>query len=102
MTNRKEMEIKRGTLNKANYLIMISPLELEQIVKSMVDITLNTYLKKNKQIDTIYLTRSETAKFLKISLPTLHNWTEDGILKAYKINTRVRYIKSEVEQMIKI
>lgn len=47
--------------------------------------------------DDRFLTRIETAKKLIISLPTLHSYTQKGILKSYKIGVRVLYKKSEVE-----
>lgn len=42
------------------------------------------------------ITRKETATLLGITLPTLHAWSVQGKLKAYHINTRVRYKKGEV------
>ncbi len=46
------------------------------------------------------LTRSETAKLLHVSLVTLHNWTKEGILTAYRIGNQVRYKESEVIQAL--
>jgi excisionase family DNA binding protein len=43
-----------------------------------------------------FLTRQETAQFLKITLPTLHAWTKTGKLTSYRLGTKVRYKKSEV------
>lgn len=43
------------------------------------------------------LTRQETAKLLTISLPTLHDYTKRGLIKAYRLGTKVRYKKEEVE-----
>lgn len=48
------------------------------------------------QPETQLLTRQEVAKWLDISLPTLHAWTKSGILQAYRIGNKVRYKKSEV------
>lgn len=42
------------------------------------------------------LTRKEVAKLLGISLPTLNNWSKKGVMPSYRIQSRVRYIKSEV------
>lgn len=53
---------------------------------------------KNKQSD--YLSRKETAQLLKITLPTLHDWTKIGILKAYKIGTRVLYKEAEIKEAL--
>jgi hypothetical protein len=33
---------------------------------------------------------------LKITLPTLHDWTKLGYLRSYKMGTRVLYKQSEV------
>lgn len=43
-----------------------------------------------------FLTRSEVARLLKITLPTLHDWTKKGLLKAYRIGNRIRYKEVEV------
>ncbi len=44
-----------------------------------------------------YLTRDEVAAYLKITLPTLHAWVNAGILKAYKIGNKTRFLFSEVK-----
>ena len=44
-----------------------------------------------------YITRKETASHLKISLPTLQEWTKLGILKSIKIGNRVLYRSDIVE-----
>lgn len=46
--------------------------------------------------ETELLTRKEVAKWLGISLPTLHAWTKNNILQAYRIGNKVRYKKCEV------
>jgi len=61
--------------------------------------------KKQTKLSTLandkYLTRAEVAKFLKISLPTLHRYTKDGILKSYRIVGKVRYKFQDVENALK-
>lgn len=47
-----------------------------------------------------FITREEVAGLLKISLPTLHNWTKLGRLQSYKIGTRVLYKVAEVENSL--
>lgn len=46
------------------------------------------------------LTRKETAKLLRVSLPTLHDWTKRGIIKGYRIEGKVYYKKSEIEESL--
>lgn len=43
-----------------------------------------------------FLTRKETAAKLRVSLPTLHSWTRNGLLTAYKIGGRVLYSIEDV------
>ena len=42
------------------------------------------------------LTRKEVCELLHITLPTLHSWSKENLITSYRINTRVRYKKSEV------
>lgn len=48
----------------------------------------------------IWMNRKEVGEFLGISLVTIHNWSKEGILKPYKIGTRVRFKRSDIEQML--
>lgn len=60
-------------------------------------------LNKNftpKDPDT-YLTRNETCELLKISLPTLHQWSKSGILEPMKIGTRTYYSRKKIEETLK-
>ncbi|AXO80033.1 DNA-binding protein [Olleya aquimaris] len=43
-----------------------------------------------------YLTRQETADFLRISLVSLWNWTNKGIIKSYAIGNKRYYNKQEI------
>lgn len=42
------------------------------------------------------ITREETAQILRVTLPTLHSWTKQGLIPHYKISSRVRYKRCEV------
>lgn len=46
------------------------------------------------------ISRKETAKFLRISLPTLHDWTKHGMIKAYRIGNRVLYKQDDIENAL--
>lgn len=50
--------------------------------------------------DTQYLTRGEVSKQLQISLPTLHNYVKQGLLKSYRIGGKVRFKANEIEQSL--
>lgn len=57
--------------------------------------------KKSTSPNEKYLTRGEVANFLKISLPTLHRYTKDGVLKSFRIVGKVRYKLEDVENALK-
>jgi len=44
-----------------------------------------------------YLSVKEVAKLLGVSPVTIHAWKEDGILKAYRVSTRIRFKRSDIE-----
>jgi hypothetical protein len=46
------------------------------------------------------LTRSDVANHFKISLVTLHHWTQIGLLKSYYLGGRVYYKKDEIDAAI--
>lgn len=43
-----------------------------------------------------FISRQEVADLLKISLPTLNDWTKLGWLQSYKLGNRVLYKEEEV------
>lgn len=47
------------------------------------------------------ITRKETAHLLGISLPTLNEWTKNGVLPAQRIGTRIRYNRADVYSSLK-
>ncbi|MDL5511726.1 helix-turn-helix domain-containing protein [Arenibacter sp. M-2] len=46
------------------------------------------------------MTRQEVTNYLKISFPTLHQWTKNGILSGYRTGNRVYYKRSEIESRL--
>jgi excisionase family DNA binding protein len=47
-----------------------------------------------------YLTRFEVAQRLNVSLPTLHEYTKQGFLPAYRLGSRVLYKESDIDNAI--
>lgn len=68
-------------------------LKFNEIISNLVD---NPIQEPEK-----LLTREETAKFLKVSLPTLNNWTKAGVLTPRYLGRRVYYKKSEIINNLK-
>jgi excisionase family DNA binding protein len=77
---------------------------IELIIKESIDKAMkNEFYQKNinsKSAESNYLSRKQTAKILGISLPTLHKWTINGILKGYRIGNSVRYKSNEIENSL--
>jgi len=48
------------------------------------------------------LTRQETAELLSISLPTLHDYTKRGLIKAHRLGSKVRYKRADIEVALKL
>lgn len=47
-----------------------------------------------------YLTRIEVSKLLKISLPTLNEYTRKGIIRGSRIGSRVLYLESDIASSV--
>jgi excisionase family DNA binding protein len=81
--------------------IILEQINLEQL-ESLISIAVNKGIALvSSQTTTTenpneLLTRKEVCELLHITLPTLHDWTKEGVIIGYRINTRVRYKKSEV------
>ena len=74
--------------------ITLHTFEISDLEKA-IDIVFKKYFKdfsNHPEKETlVLLTREEAAKILCVSLPTLHQWTKDGIIPAYRIGGRVLY-----------
>ena len=71
-------------------------LELKEAIKQAVRDELQTMQEKQGPE---YLTRNQVAAKLNITLPTLHSWTKQNILKAHRIGSRVLFLASEVREI---
>lgn len=83
--------------------ILLNGINVEQLLEKISKL-LDTKLSKAeaKQKDQpILLSRAEVANLLKITLPTLHEWTKLGLLQSYKIGNRVLYNSEEIENAVK-
>jgi len=68
----------------------------ERLIKleslSRIDVGSNS----NEQL----LTRNEVARYFKVNISTVRNWTKQGILTKYGVGDRVYYKKNEVEAVL--
>jgi excisionase family DNA binding protein len=55
-------------------------------------------LELHEKKEDAYLTRQQAADFLQMSLPTLHQYTKDGLINSFRIGSKIRYKKSDIEK----
>jgi excisionase family DNA binding protein len=78
----------------------ISIEEFFQRIEKIIEEKIDEKIKVEKKETVRYLTRKEVAALLRITLPTLHEWTKFGWIPSYRIGTRVLYKEKEVEERI--
>lgn len=74
--------------------------ELKRIIEDCIK-DANTAQEQDKIEEDTLLKRTEVAKLFGVSLVTLNQWCKEGIIKGYKIKSRVFFKKSEVMQALK-
>jgi len=70
--------------------------ELLEKIGQVIDSKLQVATQNTKENQSKFITRKEVAQLLKISLPTLSQWTKEGKLQSYKPGNRVLYKQDEV------
>jgi hypothetical protein len=69
---------------------------LKEVKKEFKDLKLHYQPKEPEE----FLTRTETAELLKISLVTVHQWSNQGILNPYKVGNRTYYLRKEINDQL--
>lgn len=82
-------------------LIQIENISVEELTEIIAEKLVDKLEKKiatsiSNQNDEELLTRTETAKILKVELTTLWSWTKKGKITAYGIGNRVYYKRGEI------
>lgn len=85
--------------------IEIQEITVDELADKVADKLLNKikhYLDDLRTNESdVYLTRQETADFLKINITTLWHWTNKGKIKSYGIGNRRYYNKQEIIALLK-
>lgn len=79
--------------------IVLSPIPLNEFVGEVVKGVRDEFAAQstaNPPAPEELITRKDAAHLLSITLPTLRAYTRSGLLKGYRIGSRVRYKRSEV------
>ena len=86
-------------------IVEIENVSVDELVANITDKVLDglenrlEHLQQKKHQEQL-LTRTETAKYLKVDISTLWSWTKKGKLKAYGIGNRVYYKKNEIDEAL--
>ena len=72
--------------------------ELLDKIGQLIDTKFGNVQRPTQKNPSKFISRKEVAILLKISLPTLNEWTKEGRLVGYKMGNRVLYKSEEVEQ----
>ncbi len=81
--------------------LQIQNFSKEEFQQFILD-TFSPYLQEKEQRQQEqFKTRKETAAILRITLPTLNQWSKLGIIQSCKIGSRVLYRMSDIEECIK-
>jgi len=85
--------------------IQIQEITVDELADKVADKLLNKIKHYLDELHTnesdVYLTRQETADFLKINITTLWHWTNKGKIKSYGIGNRRYYNKQEIIALLK-
>lgn len=85
-------------------LIQVTPSELVNLitegVKTQMQELLNVSRTEQPNDENEFLTRKETAQFFKVSLVSIHQWMNDGIIKPYKVGNRTYFKKLELVNVL--
>ena len=74
--------------------------ELFEGIEKLIEAKLSNKESFSKENQSDFITRIDVSKLLKVSLPTLNDWTKLGWLKSYKMGNRVYYKAKEVEDAL--
>ena len=87
---------------KATILHEIDRDDLKILVGEVLDEKLKLVMEPKKSEPQVrYLNRYEVRDRLRISLPTLNNWSKQGIVQSYRIGNRVLYREDEINASLK-
>jgi hypothetical protein len=90
--------MRESSLNQLN-ADQLQPETIQALIAQIKELSKNLQQKEPEE----YLTRLDVAKLCKVSISTVSNWKNDGVITAYGMGGRVYYKRSEIDKaMIKI
>lgn len=78
----------------------VTPEDFKNEILSGVQEKLDAFKKSLKSDNTEYLTRKDASAMLGVSLVTIHDWCNKGILKPYRIGNMVRFKRADIVETL--
>lgn len=83
-------------------MVLLTPAELRELIKDVVSQCLEEKLPAAETVkEDQLLSISEVADFFSVTLVTIHAWSKSGLLKKYRIGSKVYFKKSEMIESLK-
>ena len=76
--------------------------DFENAFNKAFERAIKQFINPPKSTDKDLKSRKETARILNISLPTLHLFTKEGSIRAYRIGNRVLYKSEDIENALSV
>lgn len=87
--------------NQITQVHSISPEEFKNEIIAGVKKSLKEFGKTFKPAEEeVWLTRNQLKEMLSVSLTTIHNWCNEGILTPYKIGCQTRFKKRDILEIL--
>ena len=74
--------------------------DLEKVINKALGKAFQDFSLLQKKEKLELLSRKDASKLLCVSLPTLHQWTKDGVITAYRIGNRVLYKLEDINKAL--
>lgn len=88
-------------MNKNLFLSGLTPQEFQEMLINSLEQVIKPLVSAKESRSTELLTRKEAARLLRISLPTLADWTQQGIIHAIRMGRRVFHLVSDIQNALK-
>ncbi len=93
------------TINNAILIQNVTIQDLERIVERAVDKRMSAVsVQQPKEAEEKglpkYVKRIETARILGVTVPTLDDWTRNGLIQCCRISNRVYYSEKEIARAL--
>lgn len=89
-------------MDKQVILFPISIIELKKLLADIIEekVSVISDNRLQKELPDSHLTREEVCSLLRITLPTLNTYTNQGLIRGYKIGDRVLYKRKDIDNAL--